>query len=121
MTITIQRQTGDLEWIVKQGFFTRRWHLYWVMGRQRNQSRHDPRPRVWMATFRELSHLDTYISQFEKPLSNLERLQDSTIALFKSGGLTEEEFMSEGMVYSLTQTQCEAIIEDYREETGKHN
>ena len=117
MTIKFRKQTGDLEWDIRQSW-RGYWKLYWLTGRRDGRTAN--RASVWMATFRELTHLDAYISTFEKPKGNLERLQDSAIARYKNGELTEEEFISEAMVYSLTRDQCDATIEEHREETGQH-
>ena len=90
MTIKFRKQTGDLEWDIRQTW-RGRWKLYWVSGRPRSK---DNRAFVWMATFREMTHLDAFISTFEKPKGELERLQDSTIGAYERGELTEEQFLS---------------------------
>ncbi len=121
MTIHIRKKTGDLDWDIRSRWFFTGWHLYWIAPRKHGQSRDDNRETVWMATFRELSHLDAYISTFEKPKSELDRLQSHTIAQFANDEIDEAEFVETAMVYSMTREQCDEVIANKREEEGRHN
>jgi hypothetical protein len=109
MIISIKNKT--CQWEIQKGLFQRNWQVYLLLTSPGNPQWE--KQRVWMAAFRDLSHVNLYVNVFEPPPAARTPLQealDATVAQFRAGEIGATEFEETAMVYSATREWCAEII-----------
>jgi hypothetical protein len=111
MTIQFRRRSGQIEWEVKRYPFG-----LWKLSCVHENS------KIWVAIFRELGHLDMFITLFEpmQAASGSNVYVRNAIAEFEADEITADQFRETAQVYGALPEQIQGIIDRKAEAEGIH-